>query len=444
MNIVNEMSLNCNTNISINFDGGSLSSDSGMLLVKDFIHKIGLDHIVKKMFHTNDTATFRIHTDDENLLQTIYQIIAGYFEDDRCDDLKNEPVLTTCPDKPALASQPTMSRFYNRMDLSTLQQFREINKAMREVIYKCTGNPLMVIFDLDSTLLPAYGSQDGVAWNYHYQSDGYHPLLCYDALTGDLIRAWLRGGTDYSSKGVAEFMLPVLEEYTSRYRTTNLFVRGDSGFATPELYELCERFHCQYAIRLKENAVLHRLADGLLQQLYEENKDRLTEHAEIYGEFEYQAGTWSHPRRVVCKIEKPAGVLTVKYTFVVTTRTDPPKDCIQFYCARGNMENFIKEGKNGFDFGAVSSHSMTVNANRLEIHALAYNIVNWMKRLILPDEMKTDQIDTIRLKIIKVASKIVHHGRKRQFKMCSSCTYQSEIFSIIENIGSLRIRPCSS
>ena len=69
MNIVNEMSLNCNTNISINFDGGSLSSDSGMLLVKDFIHKIGLDHIVKKMFHTNDTATFRIHTDDENLLR---------------------------------------------------------------------------------------------------------------------------------------------------------------------------------------------------------------------------------------------------------------------------------------------------------------------------------------------------------------------------------------
>ena len=109
--------LECNNKVKINFDGGDLSSDTGMFLLKEFIHKIGFDKVIKSVFKTNDTATFRIHKDTENLLQEIYQTIAGYFQDDDADELTNYPVLKTMLNKKALASQPTtMSRFFNRMD----------------------------------------------------------------------------------------------------------------------------------------------------------------------------------------------------------------------------------------------------------------------------------------------------------------------------------------
>lgn len=113
--------------------------------------------------------------------------------------------------KEALASQPRISRFYNRMDDSTLRQFDDIMRKLRKKIYSIQ-KPEFVIFDIDTTLLPTYGKQEGEDFNYHYQAHGYHPVLCYDGLTGDLIRAQLRNGTDYCSKDAAEFMRRVLQE----------------------------------------------------------------------------------------------------------------------------------------------------------------------------------------------------------------------------------------
>ena len=111
MDILNTVSLESNTKIKINFDGGDLSSDAGLLLFKEFLFKIGAVKLINRMFKTNDTAWFRIHKDDTNLMQVIYQIISAYFEDDCADELTNEPVMTTILDKDALASQPTLSRF---------------------------------------------------------------------------------------------------------------------------------------------------------------------------------------------------------------------------------------------------------------------------------------------------------------------------------------------
>ena len=330
MSIISETVLNCNNQIKINFDGGELSSDAGLLLVKDFIEQMGFDRLFQEQFHTTDTANFRMHTDDKNLLQMIYLCIAGYFADDRADDLNLDPVVRTCLDKAKLASQPTISRFFNRMDEKTLSQLNRIYRSMRNMVYHVSGRPLLTIFDLDSTLLPAYGQQEGMAWNAHYQAEGYHPLVCYDGLTGNLIRIVLRKGTDYSCNGVKEFLRPVLEEFRSDSPITNLIVRGDSGFATPELYELCEEFGVQYAIRLKENCVLRRLAIPLEMELYKNTKYNTADHAEVYGEFQYQAGPWKKPRRVLCRIEKPAGTFEHKFTFIVTTRTDSPEMGIAF------------------------------------------------------------------------------------------------------------------
>lgn len=121
--------------------------------------------------------------------------------------------------------------------------------------------------------------------------------------------------------------------------------------------------------------------------MYKATKEDQIRYAVIYGEFMYQAGPWDYPRRVVFKIEKPYGQLMHMYTFIVTNMDMEPYQIIQFYCGRSRMENFIKEGKSGFDFAAVSSHSKVVNANRMRLHMLAYNLFNWFRRLVLPANM---------------------------------------------------------
>ena len=285
---------------------------------------------------------FRYHTDRDNLLQMIYMIMAGYFEDDASDELTKDPIFKAVLEKSALASQPTVSRFFNRMDEDTLKQFQEISQILRKRIYSIQM-PQAVILDLDSTLLAAYGKQEGRAFNFHYQSNGYHPLVCYDRITGDLIKIQLRDGAAYSCTGVTDFLQPILDEYLNDYPTIHLLLRGDSGFATPDLYKQCEENGTNYVIRLKEN--------------------------------------------------------------------------------------FIKESKSGFDFSAVSSHNRIVNANRVQVHALAYNIFNWFRRLVLSAKMRKQRIDTVRLKLLKIATKVVHSARYITFKLCSSCPYKEEFYA---------------
>ena len=283
----------------------------------------------------------------------IYMIMAGYFEDDASDELTKDPVFKAVLEKSALASQPTVSRFFNRMDEDTLKQFQEISQILRKRIYSIQM-PQAVILDLDSTLLAAYGKQEGRAFNFHYRSNGYHPLVCYDGITGDLIKIQLRDGAAYSCTGVTNFLQPILDEYLNDYPTIHLLLRGDSGFATPDLYKQCEENGTSYVIRL--------------------------------------------------------------------------------------MENFIKESKSGFDFSAVSSHNRIVNANRVQVHALAYNIFNWFRRLVLSAKMRKQRIDTVRLKLLKIATKVVHSARYITFKLCSSCPYKEEFYDTLSAIGKLDVQ----
>ena len=439
MSIVNTLSLESNRQIKINFDGGDLSSDAGLLLIKEFVSKLDIDKLFSRSFKTNDSASFRYHTDKENLLQMIYMIIAGYFEDDASDELTNDPVFKPVLNKDALASQPTVSRFFNRMDEDTLNQFLTIGRILRKRVYSIQM-PQAVILDLDSTLLDAYGRQEGRAFNFHYQSNGYHPLVCYDGMTGDLIKIQLRDGTQYSCTGVVDFLQPVLDEYLHDYPEIPILLRGDSGFSTPDLYKQCEENGTSYVIRLKENGILRGKASDLVDELDEITRNNKVDYAVVYGEFMYKAKSWPYERRVVCKVEKPENQMVYMYTFVVTNMDSSPGYLIKFYCKRGLMENFIKESKSGFDFASVSSHTRIVNANRLQVHALAYNIFNWFRRLALSANMRKQRIDTVRLKLLKIAAKVVHSARYITFKLCSSCPYKNEFYETFSNIGKLNVQ----
>lgn len=439
MSSINEIHLECNPKFKIDFTGGNLSSDFGLTIIKEFADKIGFTETINHLFTTNDSAVLRRHTDQSNLLQCIYQIIGAYNSDDSADALRYDPVFTSLLNKDALASQPTLSRFYNRMDESTLALFEQINAALREKVYAIKKPPFMLM-DLDTTLLKAYGNQEGVAYNVHYQDTGYHPILCYDGMTHDLLKVGLRDGTQYCSKDTDAFLESLLAEYRTKFPGIPLILRADSGFAADNVYRKCDEHDCDYVIRLKENNRLLYLATDGDKELYELAKKNISDYAVVYGEFMYQACSWDHPRRVVYKIEKQKDQFLHEYTFVVTTLTSAPNRIIKLYSKRGNMENFIKEGKNEFDFAAVSSASKIVNACRLQVHMLAYNLFNWFRRLALPEYMRKMQADTIRLMLLKVAVRVVRKARYLYFKVCSSFPYQSQLMEIVDNIRKLRVR----
>lgn len=149
------------------FDGGNLSSNGGLLLLKEFYNKLGVNSLLRNHFHTTDPALFRIHKDHEKLLKMLYQITGAYFKDNLVDNLRNNPVLNAVIGKTALASKPTLSRFHNRMNEQSLQQLEEIKRILRKRAYS-VEKPEHIMFDLDSTQLDTYGTQEGEAFNYHY------------------------------------------------------------------------------------------------------------------------------------------------------------------------------------------------------------------------------------------------------------------------------------
>lgn len=322
------------------------------------------------------------------------------------------------------------------MDGVSLEQLGEIQRILRKRIYS-VAPPEQVLFDLDTTLFATFGKQEGSAFNYHYQAKGYHPHICFDGMTSDLLKVELRPGARYCCNGAADFMRSLLEEYQTEYPDVALFLRADSGFATNELYSLCETNGTSYVIRLKENSVLRRLSSDMDNELFDMTRKDMISYAVVYGEFEYKAESWDYPRRVVCKIEKPYGQMIHLYTFVVTNMDSSPENLIRFYCKRGKMENFIKECKSGFDMDYVSSSSQIVNANRVLIHALAYSLFNWFRRLTLPDCMKKERIDTLRLKLLKIAARVVHSARYVFFRLCSHCPFQMEILEALNSIRHL-------
>lgn len=437
---IHHFSLGCKPSVKFDFNGGNLTSDAGILALADFLRKLDLPHIIDSELVTNGPKSPRKHTSTAVLMQFIFQVIAGYFEDACTNSVSTEPVLTTVFGKDRMASQSTMSRFFASMNEKTLKSLDAILRCLRKCIYSINA-PEYVLLDLDSTHINTYGSQEKAGFNAHYRATGYHPLLLFDSLTQDLIKAELRPGTMYCGKDADIFVASALKELKEDLPETSFCFRADSGFAMPKLYEVLEAYDCDYVIRLKENSVLTSMTAEAETELVAK-AETSNNTATIYGEFMYKAQKWSQARRVVFKMEKSCEDLFFRHTFIVTNlETLSPEDVIKIYCNRGAMENLIKEFKNGFDGGAVSSKSFVVNCNRFKVHALVYNIFNYFKRLLLPGKLKRASIDTIRTKLIKVAARKVTKARCIWFRICSSYPYKKLFEDVLDRLRNLNFNP---
>lgn len=437
MATLSQFTLNFNRQIKLSNDGGSLSSDTGEFIFREFDEKIGFSKTLAKHLNLKDSRTYFIHSNENLLRQKIYQIIAGYSEDDAADQLTKDPVFTQIIGTPALASQPSLSRFFRRFDQISIEQLEQANHEILDKVHLFRDSKAL-IFDLDSTHADTYGHQESAAYNAHYGTIGFHPLVAFDGVTGDFLKAKLRPGNVYTSNGVIEFIQPLIEHYNEKFPATSLFLRGDSGFAVPALYDLCEKESVYYVIRLKSNAQLQQIAE----EYHPSSMPSNVSEAECYFEETiYQAKSWSKARKVIIKSVRPAGELFFIHSFFVTNLevAFSPEDIVRAYQKRGTMENYIKEAKNGFNFDQMNSHSYQVNEAKMMLSLLAYNLTNWLRTLTFPPEKKNMQIETIRTRLIKVASKLVKSGRSLYFKLSSSFVYQEFFWKVFSRIQKLQI-----
>ena len=228
---------------------------------------------------------------------------------------------------------------------------------------------------MDSSESPTHGEQEGSAWNGHFGCTCYHPLFLFNQF-GDLERCLLRAGHVHSAEDWRLVLEPVVGRY--RERGVALYFRADAAFAKPEIYELLEAEGIRYAIRLPANQVLQRRIGHLLTRpVGRPPKKPIVS----YASFHYQAAGWTRARWVVAKVEWHQGELYPRVGFIVTNLTRPNKQVVKFYNGRGTAEQWIREGKNALRWTRLSCHAFRHNAVRLQLHALAYNLANFLRTL---------------------------------------------------------------
>ena len=282
---------------------------------------------------------------------------------------------------------------------------------------------------------PTHGGQEGSAYNGHFGCSCYHPLFVFNQF-GDLERCALRAGSVHSAHGWRDVLEPVVARY--RDRRLRRYFRGDAAFASPDLYEFLEAEGYKYAIRLKANAVLQESIVHLLTRPVGRPPNHVRR---FHASFSYQAGSWSSKRRVVAKIEWHPGQLFPRVGFIVTNLSRPAERVTKFYNGRGTAEQYIKEGKNAINWTRLSCHSFRNNEVRLQLHALAYNLANFMRTLALPKEVEHWSLTTLREKLVKIGAKVVSHGRYVTFQLAAVAVPRALFAEILRLIDGLRPAP---
>src|ERR1017187_1891436 len=235
---------------------------------------------------------------------------------------------------------------------------------------------------MDSTEVPVYGEQEQSAYNGHFESTCYHPLLLFNR-GGDCLAAKLRPGNVHSADGWEELLLPEIDRQQGQSK--EVAFRGDAAFAKPELYQALEERDVKYAIRLPATDNLQRnIAELLTRPVGRPSYKPVI----WFKSFLYQAASWKTARRVVAKVEFHCGELFPRVGFIVTNLTAESRAVVRFYNKRGTAEQWIKEGKQAVKMTRLSCHRFRSNQVRLALSLIAYNLGDLPRRLVLPQRIE--------------------------------------------------------
>jgi Transposase DDE domain group 1 len=429
--------------LKLEFHGARITSDAGLLAYRELDDALGLTATAVSTLGEGRRGKNIRHRLLGLLRQAVYGRLAGYEDVNDAERLARDPAMRAIVgreglDRPA-ASSSEMGRFETAW-LATEANLAALTNLSGTWIDRVHARrpPDGIILDIDSSESPTWGEQEGSAWNGHFRRTCYHPLFVFNQF-GDLERCALRPGNVHSAEGWREVLLPVIARY--RGRGFALYFRGDAAFAKPELYELLEAESIGYAIRLPANPVLQARIGHLLTRPV----GRPPRKPQVFfASFTHQAQSWTRPRRVVAKVEWHQGELYPRVGFVVTNLKRPAERVSRFYNGRGTAEQWIKEGKNALRWTRLSCRAFRDNAVRLQLFALAYNLANLLRSLVLPNEVAHWSLSTLREKLVKIGARIVRHGRYLVFQLAEVAVPRTMFAAILCRIDRLRGPPVAA
>jgi DDE family transposase len=451
--------------VTVDFAGGKIVSDAGLLAVRDFEKRLGIIAGLAARFPDPRSPLFITHSVAEILTQDLYQFLAGYFDCNDAKMLRHDPLFLTLadiapgeampwdePPPRALSSGSTLARFqyaYTRREAqlpieeravlfeqraAQLGRIQLMNEYLVELFTRTRQEqPRFLIIDIDPTDDPTHGQQVLSFYHAYYGQHQYFPLLLFDGATGFPLGAWLRPGAVHAACGVIDALDLVVRKLRAAWPDVVIVVRGDTGEAVPELYEYCEREGLFYAIGYACNEVLKRRVAGAVADLelyyawYRESVQRF----ETFDD--YQAGSWSRPRKIVAKIE--INEKGINRRFVVTNLSGHPRGIYHgFYVQRGHVpERPIGELKNGLAADRLSAHRFIANDLRLGLQVLAYAIVVLFREATAcVPEIAQAEVSTLRQKLFKVGASVEMSVRRIWFHFSSSWPYRDLLVRVVE------------
>jgi len=426
--------------LRLEFHGSKVTTDAGFLAYRELDDALELTEMAGDVFCDNRTGKNAWHGMTGQFRQSLFGRLGGYDDVNDADRLGRDPAMRWIVGGKAIerhaASTSQMGRFETELLASdeNLAALTALPGAWVDKVHD-RRPPKMIILDMDSSVSPTHGDQDGSAYNGHFGCTCYHPLFLFNQF-GDLERCVLRPGNVHSADGWRD----VLEPVVARYKDKDLrrYFRGDAAFASPEVYDYLEAEGFLYAIRLPKNQVLQESISHLLTRPVGRPPNHVRRY---YASFSYQAGRWDRKRRVVAKVEWHPDDLYARVGFIVTNLSRSAERVTWFYNQRGKAEQYIKEGKNAIKWTRLSCRKFRDNAVRLQLHALAYNLANFMRTLALPKEVEHWSMTTLREKLVKIGAKVVRHGRYVTFQLAEVAVPRGLFEIILRLIDDLRRRP---
>jgi hypothetical protein len=426
--------------LMLQFRGSTITSDAGLLAYRELDDALHLTDAAANTLADARTGKNGRHRLAGLLRQAVFGRLAGYEDVNDADRLCHDPAMRWVVGDRAIsgsaASASQMGRFEAKW-LSRPENLRALIDLPGQWIDRLRQrrSPKTIVLDMDSSESPTYGEQEGGVYNGHFTCTCYHPLFVFNQF-GDVERCALRPGNVHSADGWHAVLEPVIARY--RGVVKHLYFRGDAAFANPEVYEFLEAEGASYAIRLPANKVLQDKIGHLLKRPVGRPPSEVRRY---YASFRYQAQSWNRARHVVAKIEWHPGELYPRVGFIVTNLARSAEGIVSFYNKRGTCEQWIKEGKGAIKWSRLSCRTFAANAVRLQLHALAYNLGNFMRTLAMPKAVERWSLTSLREKLVKIGAKVVSHGRYVTFQLAEVAVPRQMFAEILSLIARLRPPP---
>jgi len=371
-----------------------VSSDVGILPIRQFDDQIGLtERFIACLNDPRDPDLTR-HDLGTMVRQRLYGILAGYEDCNDHDTLRSDPVFKLvggrAPQDDDLASQPTLSRFENAVDISSLWQLHDF--FIDDFIRSFEKPPAFLTLDIDAMDDPCHGQQQLALFHGFYDQYQYLPLIVSCAETKQIVWPSLRPGSVHAALGADDDLEYIVTRLRAAWPDVVIHVRGDAGFGMPWMYSICERLQVLYTFGLSPNSVLKRAAEPLIQRAIEQFQ-QTRETQRLFDQFLYRAGSWRNPRRVIVKAE--CNRIGTNLRFIVTNRSGAailPQAAYDEYAERGESENRNKELKCGLAGDRLSCHRFVANYFRLMLHSAALNLLVRLRSVVAdPPELITHE-----------------------------------------------------